>query len=270
MARTDDRTRILNLLSEAEGGLSNQRIRTELRLGRERYEETRTQLIGAGEVEKYVCRGGGIRVTDKGAVGVSVAAPAVAPLQRPAGAEARLYPILVQQLTRENDESVLAHHFIPASLKHRGQWRNPDVVTIEVVPYPRLQRLDVLVWTYEVKPRDCWEVKAVYEAERHKRSSCGSTLVLEGPAGASVDEDPRLREIRDECRHHGVSLAILQTGKEAGLTYLHDEEPHSPDPAVLHNWLDYTLIKMPEVAAKFDELMSRGNKRVSASPRNSR
>lgn len=239
MTRPDDRTRILDLLAESQAGLSNQRIRTELRMGRERYDEIRSQLIAEGEVEKYVCRGGGIRLTDRGAAAVPVAAPLIAPLDRQAGGEARLYPILVEQLTKEYDESVLAHPFIPASLKRRGKWRNPDVVTIEVVPYRRLQRLDVLVWTYEVKLRDTWSVSSVFEAERQGRFSSGSTLVLEWPDGiVATVEDPSLRDVLDECRHHGVSLATLESAKGVRrlnwlLSY---DEARAPIPRELEDW----------------------------------
>ena len=65
MSKLSDRDRILFLLSETEG-LSNLRIKTELNLTDERYAAVREELIDDNLVEKYVCQGGGIRLTRKG------------------------------------------------------------------------------------------------------------------------------------------------------------------------------------------------------------
>ena len=65
MPKLSDRDRILRLLSEAEG-LSNIRIKTELNLSDDRYDTVRDELLQDNLIEKYVCRGGGIRLTRKG------------------------------------------------------------------------------------------------------------------------------------------------------------------------------------------------------------
>jgi hypothetical protein len=65
MPRISDQDRVLRLLMNSEG-LSNLRVRTELSLADERYERVRDSLLNDDLVEKYVCRGGGIRLTRKG------------------------------------------------------------------------------------------------------------------------------------------------------------------------------------------------------------
>jgi hypothetical protein len=65
MSKLSDRDRILRLLSETEG-LSNIRIKTELNLSDDRYPTVREELLRDNLVEKYVCHGGGIRLTRKG------------------------------------------------------------------------------------------------------------------------------------------------------------------------------------------------------------
>jgi S1-C subfamily serine protease len=74
MARTPDTERILRLLDGTEG-LSSARIRRALRLAPERYEEVRAELLHERLVEKYVCRGGGLRLTRAGQRKVREAPP---------------------------------------------------------------------------------------------------------------------------------------------------------------------------------------------------
>jgi TPR repeat protein len=63
--RTPDRIRILSLLDGREG-LSALQIKRSLHLSDGRYEEVRGELLKDGLVEKYACRGGGLRLTSKG------------------------------------------------------------------------------------------------------------------------------------------------------------------------------------------------------------
>ena len=55
----------LSLLDDEEG-LSSLHIKRALHLSNNRYKEVRGELLIDGLVEKYVCRGGGLRLTTKG------------------------------------------------------------------------------------------------------------------------------------------------------------------------------------------------------------
>jgi hypothetical protein len=61
----DGRVKILNLLDE-KGGLPNRQVKQAFNLSDARYGAVRNELKRDGLVEKYRCRGGGIRLTRKG------------------------------------------------------------------------------------------------------------------------------------------------------------------------------------------------------------
>jgi hypothetical protein len=120
MARTTDRDRILGVLAETSG-LSNARIKTALNLGDDRYSAVRDELIADGLAEKYVCRGGGIRLTKKGEREVSPEPEGESAFDR----EDDMYRPLLDALERDaGDGSVI---FETASLRKRGKWQNPVV-----------------------------------------------------------------------------------------------------------------------------------------------
>ena len=63
--RKPDQLRILSLLDGREG-FSTRQIKRALNLSDDRYEDVRDELLRDGLVEKYACRGGGLRLTRKG------------------------------------------------------------------------------------------------------------------------------------------------------------------------------------------------------------
>jgi hypothetical protein len=137
MARTSDADRILALLAASPQGLSNQRIKNELNLKDERYEEVKKELLDAAEVEKYVCRGGGVRLTAKGDVAAETQAEEVAKaVASSTKKEEDLYPFLIDALLREAPDDVALN---TGSLRKRGKWQNPDVTQVSVEIYRRLR-----------------------------------------------------------------------------------------------------------------------------------
>jgi DNA-binding MarR family transcriptional regulator len=63
--RQPDRVKILNFLDE-KGGLPNRQVKQALNLSDARYGAVCNELKRDGLVEKYRCRGGGLRLTRKG------------------------------------------------------------------------------------------------------------------------------------------------------------------------------------------------------------
>jgi hypothetical protein len=63
--RTPDRIRVLSLL-DGKDGLSSHQIKRVLNLSDDRYNALHAELLRDGLVAKYVCRGGGLRLTCKG------------------------------------------------------------------------------------------------------------------------------------------------------------------------------------------------------------
>jgi hypothetical protein len=254
MSRTADRDRLLTLLAETEG-LSNARIKVELNLGDARYEKVRTELIDQGIAEKYVCRGGGLRLTKKGEKQVSPTDEAKSSVDK----EQDLYDPLVKALLHEDPKSIA---FDTASLRKRGKWQNPDVTQISVEVYPRLRRRRVLLTTFEVKQWGQWDVSGVFEAASHARFAHEGLVVLEWPAKEPFSlSDPRLDNWVRECRRFGIGFATLE--KHYTHYRIHTRlEPAGAEPkdVDVEEWLDYALSRRDTALAQFEKLMSESEK----------
>lgn len=256
MARTTDRERLLALLAEA-GGLSSARIKVELHLGDERYEQIRSEVIDEGLAEKYVCRGGGLRLTKKGERDVSPEYEAASKVEK----ETDLYEYLVEALSRESPESVV---FDTGSLRKRGKWQNPDVMQVSVEVYPRLRRRRVLITSYEVKQWGRWDVNAVFEAASHARFAHAGFVVVEWTDSNFSISDPRLDQIVRECRRFGIGLATLEPYHSRFRLHvrLEPDDGREPIDAEVEEWLDYCLSRRSDAADRFDALMDATDKEL--------
>lgn len=253
MPRNSDRDRVLNVLAESSG-LSNARIKQELNLRDERYEQVRAELIDEGLAEKYVCRGGGLRLTKKGEREISPEYEATSSV----GKEHELYDPLVQALEREAPESLA---FDTASLRRRGKWQNPDVTQISVEVYPYLRRRRVLLTTYEVKQWGVWDVNTVFEAASHARFAHEGFVVLEWTEKAFSVSDPRLVHVVRECQRFGIGLGTLEPYYSQYRFHVR-LEPVSKEPsdADVEEWLAYAMERRDDASKRFRELMDTSGK----------
>jgi hypothetical protein len=209
MARVSDRDRILRLLSETEG-LSNNSIKTELDLPDGRYATAREELLNEDLIEKYQCRGGGIRLTRKG----EKESPAYDGPASTIENEAALYKPLIAFLEKEaEDDGIEAVICATHALRTRGQWQNPDITRVAIEQYHHLRKAHVTVTTYEVKQFPRWTTEVVYEAASHHRFSHEAYVVLEWPTEEKfslTNPTYRLDQLARECRRFGVGLATLE------------------------------------------------------------
>lgn len=254
MAKISDRHRILRLLSESEG-MSNLKVKTELNLTDGRYGTVRDGLLADGLVEKYVCQGGGIRITRKG----ERESPDYDESGSGVDRERDLYLPLVKFL-RDQSEEDEAHAVIFATdtLKSRGQWQNPDITKIEVEYYSYLRKTRVTVTTYEVKQFPKWTVGAVYEAASHHRFAHETFVVLEWPAGVEfslTDATYRVAQIARECQRFGVGLATLSPHyRSYRLLIQIDPRPVAPLDEHVESWLQYSLGRHEAAEREFNAL----------------
>ena len=258
MARTTDRDRVLGLLAETPG-LSSARIKTALNLGEDRYDNVRDELIDDGLAEKYVCRGGGLRLTKKGERDVSPEPEGESAFDR----EATMYEPLIHALKGDaGDGSVI---FETASLRQRGKWQNPDVTELRVDVFPRLRQRRTLVISYEAKLWGAWDINAVFEAASHARFAHESYLVLEWiEKGFSLD-DPHLDQVVRECRRFGIGLLTLEAHYKSHRVHIrleaHRKDPKDND---VEAWLDYALSRRDEAETDFNELMAATSKQLAS------
>lgn len=248
MAKASDRERVLRLLAETEG-LSSPRIKQHLRLSDERYDTVKLSLIKDGLAEKYVCRGGGLRLTRRGeSEGPSLARGDVSVRK-----ERLLYGPLIAALSRENPESVV---FDTSALRKRGKWQNPDVTQITVESYRRLRTRRVLLTTYEVKQWGAWDVMAAFEAASHARFAHDGWVVLEWRDEPFALEDPRVGPIVIECRRFGVGVMTMHKYyKTCRLISRLEPVRQIPEDIVVEEWLDYALSRRSDACDRFTELM---------------
>ncbi len=255
MARPSDRERVLNLLAET-GGLSNARIKLELSLGDERYDEVRASVIHEELAEKYVCRGGGLRLTRKGEREVSPKYETTSSVEK----EKDLYAPLVDAIQRDSPESLA---FDTASLRKRGKWQNPDVTQVSVEVYPTLRKRRVLLTTFEVKQWGVWDVNAVFEAASHARFAHEGFVLLEWPEKGFTLSDPRLDKVVRECQRFGIGLATLEPHyKHYRMHVRLEAASNEPSDASVEEWLDYALSRREEAMDRFVSLMNETDQRL--------
>jgi hypothetical protein len=258
MSRVLDRNRILGILGETDG-LSNLRIKTELNLTDQRYAQVREELLNEGLVEKYVCRGGGIKLTRAGEKKV----PTYNASSKVKNEEA-LYEPLVKFLEKQAEEDeVQALVWDTHRWKARGQWQNPDVTRVTVEHYPHLGKSPrVLVTTYEVKQFPRWNVDAVYEAASHNRFSHEAWVVLEWPKEiefSPTNSTYRLDQLARECSRFGVGLATLQPYYSSSRLHVRLEpNPQKiPSDEDLDRWFEHIFSRSKEALNSYRQMLER-------------
>lgn len=227
-------------------------MKSELDLSDNRYEAVRNELIEDGVVEKYRCRGGGIRLTREGIKeGPSDASDFESSVSR----ENDLYRPFAETLraeAEENEERVIVCD--TSSLRMRGRWSNPDVTRVAVRSYPLLRRHSVVVTTYEVKQWQRWNTSSVFEAASHNRFAHESYVALEWAKNAEIAD--ALEELRAVCGRFGVGLITLHK-YYSGYRYVvqHDPDYRIPRDDLLEEFLGYVFERQPSVREEFDKLM---------------
>lgn len=253
MPRTSDRDRIIKMLAETNGS-SNLRLKVELDLSDERYELVRAELLAEGIVEKYVCRGGGLRLTASGDRQVSTETESRSPVTK----EKELYDPLVGALLKEAPDSIA---FDTASLRKRGKWQNPDVTQVFIDVFPRLRRLSVSIATFEVKPWGMHDVNAVFEAASHARFAHRGYIVLEWRDNEFSLSDPGLDMIVRECRRFGIGIMTLDSHYSHWRLHprLEPAPTREPGDDEVEEWLDYALQRREDAEKAFNKLMPQGS-----------
>jgi hypothetical protein len=256
MPRIADSDRVLRILKDVEG-LSNLRVKTELGLADDRYEQVRTELLADNLIEKYVCRGGGVRLTRKGERENLTDEKHVSSVKH----EKDLYDPLNKFLERQaNEDELEAVICATHNLKARGQWQNPDTTSIAIEYYRHLRKVSVSVTTYEVKQFWRWNVDVVFEAAAHHRFSHEAHVVLEWPNELEfslTDPTYKIDQIARECQRFGVGLYTMH--KDNSSCRLHprlEARPSTPNDDDVNGWLDYVFSRIPNAEDEFNQKMT--------------
>lgn len=249
LGRPSDRDRVIWLLSE-QGGTSNQQVKGTLGLDDSRYAGVTEELFSEGLVEKYRCRGGGIRLTTKGL------------RQRPlpgsssaVNKESELYEPFRKALIAEiveNGETALVYD--TSALRVRRKWSNPDLTKISVQRFP-IQRLHkVVLTTYEVKQWARWNVEAVFEAASHRRYAHEAYVVLEWAKDTPLEGTEYLESA---CSRFEVGLITLHPYYSGFRHVIRIPAiPHTPSNGEVEEYLEYVFQKRDGDLQAYEALWS--------------
>lgn len=256
--RQPDTIRVMRLLDEA-GGLSNATVRAELNLSDTRYNEIKKSLLEEEAIEKYRCRGGGVRLTSKGEK--SLPKNPETP-KSTVKAESGLYVPLVDYLTKQSEEDeIMSMAINTANLRVKGKWQNPDITQITFESYQYLRKSEVIVGTFEVKQWGRWDVGAVFESAAHRRFSHEASVVLEWPNGVDFslsDTTFKLDELSRECRRFGLGLYTLRPYYASYRLYAHIEPTrHTPSDSAVEAWLEHLFSRLEKEAKRFEVLRAQ-------------
>jgi hypothetical protein len=250
-----DRLEILRLLSSTDG-LSNLRVKSELDLGDEQYVKLRDSLIADGFVEKYVCRGGGIRIMKAG----EDAIPALEGPKSTVAKERDLQAPFVASLRLQVKEDCASAIVIDThSLRARGRWQNPDVTVVAIEQYPRLRTKRVTVTTYEIKQFPKFDTAAVFETASHHRFAHEAWVVLEWPKDVQFSlTSPAFKvdQLARECRRFGIGLATMHPHYSSyRLRERIEPEPRVAAEEDVEAWLEYVFSRDSKAEGAFEKIM---------------
>jgi len=252
MARRSDAEKVLFLLYE-NYPMSNAQIKSRLDISDEKYLSVRNELLGNSYVEKYQCRGGGIKITLKGERFISKKVETA--FSSKVEKEAELYEPFLKCLEKEiieNEENAIVLN--TSSLRKKGKWSNPDLIKIAYREYPLLRINSISIITYEIKQASKWDNSCVYETASHSIFSNESYVVLEWSKERGFEELENLLLI---SRRFGVGL-ITMLPYYANYRFItqSESEVRNPSPELIEDYLNYLFQKYPEYMQKFETLFT--------------
>lgn len=249
MTRPSDKDRLVWLLQE-QGGTSNQQVRSVLNLTDKRYGELKSELLSDEKIEAFRCRGGGIRLTKKGA-NEKALPDALSAVSK----EKDLYAPFILALeneTKENEEGALV--FDTSALRKSGKWSNPDVTKVAIRTFPILRTHKVLLTTFELKQWGRWNIESIYEAASHRRFAHEAYVVLEWAKDVPVEG---LEEVTAVCGRFGIGLITLHPYYNSFRhTVQLEAEPNDPSEDFVEEFLGYIFERRSESQEAYDRLWS--------------
>ena len=114
-----------------------------------------------------------------------------------------------------------------------GQWNRPDLLLVGVVKYELyIPRAEFKTVTFEVKPKSCNRLQAVYETASHSRKVHMSYLMMH------VDEHDELQRETAECERFGIGLiSFIDPSDYKTFNFTVDPQPSIGDAAETDDFL---------------------------------
>jgi hypothetical protein len=253
-----DRARLLAKLPPDGSAMGNIALIRSLHWSEHRYWYVRDSLLEAGTIARAKGRGGAVRLVHSGkdmSSQTAVEAELVGKATLASVHETELYLPIQETLknfwAKERRIEPLAVEVTAAQGRKQtgGMWTRPDLVSVAVRTYRYLPGKYMEVVTFEVKPFDAIDVKAVYEALAHLRSATHAYVILHVPDNQDEQDESVKQTIEEIChvgRSHGVGVIVM--GDPAKWeTWDEKEEARrvEPDPQRLD---EFIKVQLPEAA----------------------
>jgi hypothetical protein len=242
-----DRVRLLALVPADGSTIGNTALMRALKWSQHRYWYTRDSLLEEGTIARARGRGGAVRrvLPEEGtASGPAAEAELVGEATLAYVHEAELYPPIRDTLERfwakERQIEPLAVEVTAAQGRRAtgGRWTRPDLVSVAVRTYRYLPGKYMEVVTFEVKPFDAIDVKAVYEALAHLRSATHAYVIFHVPDQQDESANLTIEETCHVARSHGVGVIVMNDPADWDTwTELEEARRVEPDPQRLDEFV---------------------------------
>lgn len=246
---SDDERKLLDLVPEAGGTISNPAVQKSLSWTDEVYWTVRNTLVDKGVLARGQGRGGTVRrilaLPETETVTVAVTVPdSVTDVVEQAALvhdaikrELELYEPMAAVIRGDWARERRAHPLAVevTALQGRrstgGTWSRPDIVSVEIKTYAYVPGKFLEVVTYEIKPADAIDVQAVYESLAHRRSATHSYVILHVPEHRAAQLQESIHDVCMVARSHGIG--VVTAGDPSNYDTweeLEDAERSEPDP----------------------------------------
>lgn len=131
-----------------------------------------------------------------------------------------------------------------------GKWTQPDLTLVALQKLPLLRRIDLELFSFELKRAGDSDVDSVFEAVAHTRWTHYAYLAWHQPSGAHSPPEKR-KDVESSCRAHGIGLIIFSDPLlPASYDILLAPTRKAPHPVDVEEYLEKRLKKEDLVALK--------------------
>ena len=89
-----------------------------------------------------------------------------------------------------------------------GKWTQPDLTLIALQKLPLQKRIDLELFSFELKRQNDSDVDSVFEAVAHTRYAHYAYLAWHQPDKGNVAKDKQ-QDVEANCRTHGIGLIVF-------------------------------------------------------------
>jgi len=214
--------------------IGNMRLRKNLGWSNDRYFAVRDTLVDAGLVELGRGKGGSVR-----RVAIDPDPPLV--FSKELDLYEPLLPVIEHEWAQARRTTPVAVTI--TALQGRtatgGTWTRPDITCVALRTFTYVPGSYLDITTFEVKPIDRLDVRAVFEAVAHRRAATEVYVLAHAPFGWTRE---RMQPIADVAMDNGVGFIVVEDPEDFDTwDELVAPERFHPDPSQLDSFISTQL-----------------------------